>query len=96
MSQTECNIATWEMQDKPLPGFQQHVVLEDKETRLARLASRTFYAFPSKEEGSRCARPFYNLFYKSLQERTGMDLQDDLWKLTKLEGPAFGESNEKE
>lgn len=77
-------------------AFHQLVVLEEKETRLARLASRTFHSFDDREEGTRCAKPFYNMFYKSLQKRTGMDLDDDTWKLIKLEGPAFGESNEEE
>jgi hypothetical protein len=95
MSQIDCNIATWACDTRAGDVFQQHVVLEDKECRLARLASRTFYSFDTKEEGTRCAKPFLNLFYKSLQERTGMDLQAEMWNLIKLEGPAFGDQNEK-
>ena len=90
MSQIECNMGTWLYNDT----FTQHVILEDKETRLARLASRTFYSFDDHKEGTACAKPFYNLFYKSLEHRTGMNLLDDKWKLISLEGPAFGEKNE--
>ena len=79
------NIGTWQRED----NFLQHVVLDDKEVRFARLCSRTY-------ESNCDAKPWFKHFYRSIEERSGLQLWTDEWKLIKLEGPAFGEVNGKE